>query len=71
LSDSDTSPGPLATPVEKYKWGLLMGRAYSQANVEIKLVPGRRRSAFASHNFKSGDFMCEYASCVRPMSNPD
>lgn len=71
LSDSDGAPGPLATPVEKYKWGLLMGKAYSRSNVKVMNVDGRGRSAFADKSFNAGDFVCEYASCVRVKTTPD
>lgn len=75
LSDSslncDSELYELATPAEKYLRGLQMGKAHSRANVLIKEVEGRGRSAFAAHVFQSGDFVCEYASCVRERTYPD
>ena len=71
LSDSESIPGILATPAEKYQWGLLMGKSYSRANVRIMNVPGRGRSAFADRDFNAGDFVCEYASSVREKETPD
>lgn len=71
MSDSDTPPGPIAIPTEKYQWGLLMGKAYSRSNVQILNVPGRGRSAFAARDFNPGDFVCEYASSLRVKETPD
>ena len=65
MSDEDDRQNPLALPREKYLWGLLKGKKYSRANVSIAEVQGRGRSAFAAKDFAAGDFVCEYASCVR------
>ena len=51
--------------------GLQLGKAHSRANVHIRKVDGRGRSAFAARAFQPGDFVCEYASCVREKTNPD
>ena len=56
FEDISDSPNPLATPREKYLWGLLKGKRYARANIKIKEVKGRGRSAFAAKNFKPGDF---------------
>lgn len=71
FSDSDDSPGELATPKECYLWGLLKGKGYSRRNVTIRMVKGRGRSAFAARSFKPGQFVCEYASLVRRTTDPD
>ena len=65
MSDEDSRPNPLALPCEKYLWGLLKGKEYSRGNVIVAEVKGRGRSAFAARDFSAGDFVCEYASCVR------
>ena len=65
MSDVDDRPNPVALPCEKYLWGLLKGKAYSRSNVTVATVKGRGRSAFASRDFAAGDFVCEYASCLR------
>lgn len=65
MSDTDDQPHRLATTHEKYLWGLLKGRDYGRSNVIIAEVEGRGRSAFAAWNFAAGDFVCEYASCIR------
>ena len=67
MSDEESRPNPLALPCEKYLWGLLNGKAYSRANVIIAEVKGRWGSAFAARDFSAGDFVCEYASCIRPV----
>ena len=66
LSDSDGEQNPLADSNERYFHGLLKGKKYSRANVKIIEVPGRGRGAIAAKNFKAGDFICEYAACVKP-----
>ena len=65
MSDDDSRPHPLALPGEKYLWGLLKGKSYSRANITVAKVKGRGRSAFANREFTAGDFVCEYASCIR------
>ena len=62
MSDEDSRPNSLALPYEKYLWGLLKGKAYSQANIIIVEVKGRGRSAFAARDFSAGDFICKYPS---------
>ena len=66
LSDSDGEQNPLADPAERYFHGLLRGKKFSRANVKIIEVQGRGRGATAAKNFRAGDFVCEYASCVKP-----
>ena len=66
LSDSDGEQNPLADPVERYFHGLLKGKKHSRANVKIVEVSGRGRGATAAKDFKAGDFICEYAACVKP-----
>ena len=34
--------------------------------MKIVEVPGRGRGATAAKDFKAGDFICEYAVCVKP-----
>ena len=65
LSDEDDTPHPLSHPCERYLWGIMKGKRYSRDNVSIAEVDGRGRSAFAARAFNAGDFVCEYASCVR------
>ena len=65
LPDSDGEQQPLATPAEKYFHGLLKGRQFSRSNVNIIEVPGRGRGAVAARDFRAGDFVCEYAACVK------
>ena len=55
----------MATPKEKYFWGLLKGQNYSRSNVIVMEVPGRGRSAFAAKPFTAGDFVCNYGGVVR------
>ena len=66
MSDSDGEQNPLANPAERYFHGLLQGKAFSRSNVNIVEVPGRGRSAFAAKTFRAGDYVCEYAACVKP-----
>ena len=66
LSDSDEEQNPLANPAERYFHGLLKGKHFSRANVKITQVPGRGRGAVAAKDFIAGDFICEYAACVKP-----
>lgn len=65
FTDPSDTPNPLATPREKYLWGLLKGKEYSRANVIIKDTQDRGRSAFAARPFKDGDFVCDYGGVVR------
>ena len=65
FEDVSNSPNPLATPKEKYLWGLLKGKRYARENIAIKEVKGRGWSAFAAKNFKCGDFICDYSGVVR------
>lgn len=58
FKDSSDRPHPLESPKEKYFWGLLKGREFSQHNVTIRRVEGRGRSAFAAKSFQPGDFVC-------------
>lgn len=46
-------------------WGLLKGRNYSRSNVLVKETRPGERSAYAAKDFKAGDFVCEYAACVK------
>jgi len=71
FKDDSETPHPLATPKEKYLWGLLKGRNFSRRNVDIKSVDGRGRSAFAAKPFKAGDFVCEYRGVVRKKTSDD
>lgn len=68
LSDSGDEQNLLATPAERYFHGLLKGKQFSRANINIITVPGRGRGAAAAKNFNCGDFICEYAACVKPKS---
>lgn len=43
----------------------MKGKAYSRANVVVQYQHERGRSAFANRNFAAGDFVCEYASCLK------
>lgn len=66
MSDSDNSIQiSTTTPAERYLWGLQRGKQLSRSNVLVANVKGRGRSAFAAKNFCPGDFVCEYASCIR------
>ena len=65
FEDASTTLHPLATTMEKYLWGLLKGPEYSRQNVVVEEVESRGRSAFASKDFKAGDFVCEYRGVVR------
>lgn len=67
LSDSDEEPFNLATPAEKYRWGLAKGRQFSRSNVIVNLSSSsqRGRSAFAAKRFSPGDFVCEYRGIVK------
>ena len=71
FQDFSDIPHPLATPREKYLWGLLKGPEFSRKNVELRVVPGRGRSAFAARQFKGGDFVCEYRGEVREKQEDD
>ena len=66
LSDSDGEQNILEDPAERYFHGHSKGKKFSRANLKIVEVPGRGRGAIAAKNFKTGDFVCEYASCVKP-----
>ena len=57
FKDSSITPHPLVIPREKYIWGLLKGPDYSRQNVIIEEVKGQGRSAFASKDFKAGNFV--------------
>lgn len=37
--------------------------------MKIAQVPGRERGALAAKDFKAGDFICEYAACVKPQKH--
>ena len=63
IEDVNDSTNPLATPREKYLWGLLKGKRYARAKVTIKEVKGRGR--FAAKSFKSRDFISNYGGVVR------
>ena len=43
----------------------MCGSCRSKKNVEVAIVGGRSRSAFAKSDFKPGDFVCKYISVVR------
>ena len=43
FNDPSNSPYHIATPKEKYLWGLLKGKNYDRGNVIVKHVEGRRR----------------------------
>ena len=58
FNDPSNSPYPIATPKEKYLWGLLKGKNYDRGNVIVKHVEGRGRSAFAAKPFMAGDYIC-------------
>ena len=47
------------------------GPEFSRKNVELRVVPGRGRSAFAARQFKGGDFVCEYRGEVREKQEDD
>jgi len=64
FKDTSTEPHPLATPREKYLWGLLKGTTFSRNIVQIEVVEGQGRSTFASRDFKAGDFICEHRGVV-------
>ena len=51
--------------------GLMCGSSRSKKNVEVAIVGGRGRSAFAKRDFKPGDFTCEYSSVVREKEDKD
>lgn len=69
LSESDgEQQNPIATTYERYFHGLLKGKKFSRKNVSFSIMPGRGRSAFATRQFYAGDFVCEYASCVKKRS---
>lgn len=61
----------MATPKEKYLWGLLKKKEYSRSNVIVKEVEGRGRSAFAAREFRAGDFICDYRGVVRKKVGKD
>ena len=63
--DPTDTPNPLATTREKYLWGLMKGKNYARANIIVKEVQGRGRSAFAAKDFRGGDFVCDYGGVVR------
>ena len=65
LSNSDGEQNPLANPADKYFHGLLKGKQFSRVNVDIVEVPGRGIGAIAAKDFKAGDFVCEYAACIK------
>ena len=65
FDDPSNTPNTIATPKEKYLWGLLKGRDYGRSNVNIKIVEERGRSGFAAKAFKAGDFVCQYGGTVR------
>lgn len=67
--DSDGDQNALATPAERYFYGLLKGKYHSRSNVNIAEVPGKVRGAIAAKDFQGGDFVCEYAACVKPMKD--
>ena len=71
LSDSDPEQSLVATVSEKYLHGLLRGKEFSRQNVEVKMLPGGtgQRGAFATKSFHAGDYVCEYASCVKPKAD--
>lgn len=65
LSETDTeSLPPYTTSIEKYARGL-SSKKNSRRNVEVKLLDNGERGAFATRNFREGDFVCEYASNKR------
>ena len=64
--DDDEFHAVVANPYEKYLHGLLKGKNFSRKHVDVKICKnGIGRSAFAAKEFKAGDFVCEYASCVK------
>jgi len=72
FKDSSDRPHPLATPREKYLWGILKGRDISRRNVIDKCVnDGRGRSAFAAKSFYAGDFVCKYRGFVQKTTHDD
>ena len=71
FKDDSDQPHVLATPKERYLWGLLKGRDFSRRNVTVKHVDGRGRSAFAAKAFNPGDFVCEYPGVVRKKTSED
>lgn len=71
FDDPSNSPSLLATPKEKYLWGLLKGKSYDRSNVIVKNVEGRGRSAFAAKPFMAGDYICAYGGTVRKKMGAD
>jgi len=66
-SDDDVHQVDIATPAERYKWGLTKGPALSRNNVEVR-ASVRGRSAYAKRDFRPGDFVCEYRGVLKPKS---
>lgn len=65
LTDSDEDQCSLATPKERYLHGMLRGKQLSRSNVQVKMRSDGQRGAYAAKLFKPGDFICEYAACVK------